>query len=79
MFRGRGDSNTIKRLADDDGSDEENVTSKWEEPLTTKVTPTGQDNSTTEKQTSIIKTGSKRPLPNQASYLNVLLESFGNI
>ena len=78
MFHGRGgDANTIRRLADDSDSDEEkNVPSKWEEPVTTKVTSTSQQNSMTTKQTpdSNIKTGNKRPLSSQVS---VLLKCFG--
>ena len=62
MFHGKGDTNTIRRLADDE-SDEEEVSSKWEEPVITS-----QHNSVTPKETSDnMKTGSKRPLPNQAS------------
>ena len=74
MFHGRGgDASTIRRLADDSDSDEEkNVPSKWEEPVTTKVTPTSQHNSMTTKQTpdnnnNNIKTGNKRPLSSQVS------------
>ena len=62
MFHGKGDATTIRRLADDE-SDEEEVSSKWEEPVIAS-----QHNSVTPKETSDnMKTGSKRPLSNQAS------------
>ena len=70
MFHSRGDADTFRRLADDGSDEEENISSKWEEPVTTS-----QHNSVTPKQTSDnIKIGNKRPLSNQASYLNALLE-----
>lgn len=66
MFHGKGDANTIRRLADDEDDDEENVSNKWEEPMATKVTT--QNNSVTTKETSnSIKTGTKRPLSNHVS------------
>ena len=69
MFHDREDSGTIRRLADDNDSDEETlVPSKWEEPVITKVTPTSHHNSITSNQESNgIKTGSKRELSNQVS------------
>lgn len=64
MFHGKGDATTIRRLADDESDEEEKVSSKWEEPVITS-----QHNFVTPKETSDnVKTGSKRPLPNQASY-----------
>ena len=57
-------------MDDSDSDEEKNVPSKWEEPVTTKVTPISQHNSITAKQApnnnnSSIKAGSKRPLPSQ--------------
>lgn len=63
MFHSKGDANTFRRLADDESDEEENVSSKWEEPVTTS-----QCNSVTSVQSSDnIKIGNKRPPPKQAS------------
>ena len=69
MFRGREDAGAIRRLADNSDSDEEaRVPSKWEEPVTTNVTPTSQhDSITTNQEPNGIKTGSKRALACQVS------------
>jgi len=70
MFYAKGDASTIRRLADNNSDEEENISYKWEEPsLATKVTPTSQTDSTTRQISNVTtKTGSKRPLSNHVCH-----------
>ena len=81
MFHSKGDPSSIRRLEDESDEEEENISSKWEEPSATKAIPKSQHNAITAIQTSnVAKTGSKRPLSNNpVSQLNVILEFSSNL